>query len=329
MNIDRQFLWRLGLMILWALLGAVLLLMGTQRIDARALAQESADDPPTIRRLHVQIMPEFDDPRVLVLVQGRLDVEDDALPQTVTVYLPRDAQINQMASINMNDGSTKSHPFDLQPIPEDDVWSRVTYSVESAHFFYEYYYDPLGTEPTRVFTYTMRTPLPVRELTVEVQRPHRSVDFALQPRAEVTRTDEMLGFTYGKVPLGELASEETASVRISYGKSDNDPSLSREELMLMQMGGDANSEMADSIRAQSDGTNNGSTWNATLVGGLLLLIVGGFAWYRTQSVGHQALPRSRQTSAEPAGERGFCTNCGSALKLDAHFCHVCGTSVGP
>ena len=37
-----------------------------------------------IQQMRVQVMPEFDDPRVLVIVQGRLAVSPDDLPVMIT-----------------------------------------------------------------------------------------------------------------------------------------------------------------------------------------------------------------------------------------------------
>src|SRR5687768_11424218 len=54
-----------------------------------ATAQEAtppAGDTLAIQRLRVQVMPEFDDPRVLVIVQGRL--EATTLPRTLTLRVP-------------------------------------------------------------------------------------------------------------------------------------------------------------------------------------------------------------------------------------------------
>ncbi len=310
------------LLLLWLLLGSML--VWWENVDARTLNQETPQNPPIIRRLHVQVMPEFDDPRVLVLVQGHLDVAEAEMPQTVTFYIPSDAQINQMASLNMTDGATNSHPYELNVDPEDARWSEVTYVVESAHFFYEYYYNPLDGEPLRTFTYTFRSALPVADMVVEVQQPHRSADFAVQPAAETTRTDDMLGFTYYQVSLGEVEMGGTTGVQVRYLKSDDDPSLSREELMLMQMGADADSEMAGAMQAEAGASARSSSWNTMLLGGLMLLGVGAFAWYRSRG---DAQSPSEHKGSETVGEQAFCSQCGAALKAEARFCHVCGTSL--
>ena len=123
-----------------------------------AFAQASTAEDPAIQQLRVQVLPEYDDPRVLVVVQGRLSAPGTAFPLPVTFRLPVDAQINQMASMDMLTRGTVSLPYDVQPDPEDPRWSLVTYTLDNAHFFYEYYYQPIEGQMEKQFAFTFSSP---------------------------------------------------------------------------------------------------------------------------------------------------------------------------
>ena len=72
--------------LLFLFVSAFVLLGGGHR---PVLAQATAPALTEIQQLRVQVMPEFDDPRVLVIVQGRLNVTEAELPVTLTVAVPR------------------------------------------------------------------------------------------------------------------------------------------------------------------------------------------------------------------------------------------------
>lgn len=92
----------------------------------------------------------------------------------------------------------------------------------------------------------------------------------------------------------------------------------------MQMGADADSERAGAMQAEGGASARGSFWNTVLLGGLMALGVGAFAWYRSRG---DAPAPSEHKRSEVDGEQAFCSQCGAALKAEARFCHVCGTSL--
>ncbi len=281
-----------------------------------------ADEPaanPTIQQLRIQVMPEFDDPRVLVIIQGRLTASDTAFPLPITFRVPRGAQINQMAVMNVSTGATTLQPFDAQPDPDDPRWTLVTYTLDSAHFFYEYYYDPLEGETDKQFTYAFRSPQPINDLLLEVQQPLTAINFTSDPPPTVARFDEALGFTYHQFNVGALVDGEEMTVAVNYTKTDPEPSLSREQMMGMQ-GNKEPSGMPVAAEASHTTDNIVPDWIFVLLGSVVLLTVGGFVWKRTQPA--NAFATSKVSKARSLSR--FCTQCGATLKMNAHFCHVCG-----
>lgn len=271
-------------------------------LPGMALAQTTATPTPAIQRLNIQVMPEFDDARVLVIVQGRL-AANVTLPQSLTFRLPQGAQVNQMAIINMRDGSLTSRPYEVTNDPTDSRWSLATYTIDSAHFFFEYYFNPLESNPEKSFTFTVSSLQPVADLLLEVQQPRLAEAFATTPPTSAERLDKY-GLTLYQLPVGALGVGEETAVTIRYTKSDPTPSVPRSK---------TEPEVAATIT------------NATIplwaVGALVTAVGGGiagFSWLRA---------RPRQPITTPSPGSGCCPQCGARQRADSRYCHVCGANL--
>lgn len=300
-----------------ALFLALLLALWTPLAARPALAQEPANPADLrIQQLSVQVMPEFDDPRVLVIVQGRVAAAD--FPVTITFRLPNNAQINQMATVNMaTAGATTTAAYQTQPDPTDARWQLVSYSLDGAHFFYEYYYDPIIGSVDKEFTYTLSSYHAVEEASIEIQQPATADEFRTVPAAASTRLDDNLRLYYHRLEVGALDAGQEVSIGVSYHKSDPDPSLTWEQVMALQEG---------KRPPEAAVTASGSEFPipleiAVFVGGALLVLAGAFVGYRLR-LSDAAADKSAGDPAGPA-----CRLCGTALKPDASFCHHCGAMV--
>lgn len=290
---------------------------------------------PDILQLRVQVLPEFDDPRILVILQGRLDVQPEDLPLALTFAVPRGAQINQMAAMNTETGTIESRDFDAIPDADDDRWTLVTYTVDSAHIFYEYYYTAFAAgEPDRAFTFTLPATYDINSLQVEIQQPLKAEGFSLEPEPVIARSDETLGFTYHLFDFGAVKATEEVAVAIAYRKTDPAPSVTKEDLMVA---GDAGEMPVQSGAAVAQGGGDPVLWGALGVVGLAGAAA--FGWHRKSrrvtTIGEIAPVRSstysatkgqRDASSSGSGEASmtYCPACGAKLRVRARFCHVCG-----
>jgi hypothetical protein len=281
-----------------------------------------AQEPPLpgdvrIQQLRVQVMPEFDDPRVLVIVQGRLAVSPNDLPVTITFRLPQGAQINQMAAVNMQSAGTTMLPYETQPDPIDARWQLVTYTLDGAHFFYEYYYDPIVGDVDKAFTYTLNSYHPVDDASVEIQEPKAAEEFSTSPQAATSRLDQNLRLNYHQIALGALEPGQQTSINVNYTKTDPNPSLTWEQVMALQEG----KRPPETTPVEAPSGLQIPTEVFVFVGGALLILVGTFVGYRL---------RLGESAANEPGEyepNRFCRVCGTTLKADASFCHQCGAMV--
>lgn len=320
---NRAWLWRAGLALILFLagLGPMAAVWPVAAQESLPLEGEPAASELRIQQLRIQVMPEFDDPRVLVIAQGRLIAPDSAFPLAVTFRLPQGAQINQMAAMDMMTAGTRSQPFEVQPDPDDERWSLVTYTLDNAHFFYEYYYNPLSGEPNRRFSFTLNNVLPIADLLLEVQQPLAAEDFALDPAPTGTRLDEAFGFTYHQFQAGNLSAGEGLEVAVSYTKTDPAPSLSAEQVMAGMQVASSASEMPSPKVASGQMDSSVPVWMFVLLGSATLAGVVLVIWYRARMDSALLAP------ALEASRRQFCFRCGTPLKGAARFCHSCGASV--
>jgi len=286
-----------------------------------ALGQQSgagtAESPQTgleIQVLRVQVMPEFDDPRVLVVVQGRL-AGSTSYPTTVTFRLPREASINQMAVMSM-DGGTITQDYEALPDGADPRWQAVSYTLTNAHFFYEYYYDPLGGDATKEFTYVLNSLYPVADLLLEVQEPARASDFQVEPQPASSRVDSSLGLTYHQIQAGQVTAGEDVVVAVRYTKADATPSLSWQQVMALE---DAQASEMPALAAAPTGAAREPESDSTLAllagaGLALLVLAGAYAAWTTR----RPLPAAGPSRAT------VCSVCGTPLRAGARFCYSCG-----
>ena len=284
----------------------------------RAVSAQESVRPEDLRiqQMRVQVMPEFDDPRVLVMVQGRAIAYEHQYPVTITFRVPAGAQINQMATVNMDSAGATMEEYEARPDPEDGRWQLVSYKLGGAHFFYEYYYDPIVGEREKTFSYVLSSYHPVEDVTVEIQEPKGAEDFRTMPEAVSSRVDETLRLAYHGIEVGALKAGEEASVVVNYTKAGAEPSLTWEQVMALQEGKRPPSTTGSG--AESTGFSM-RTEMMVFVGGALLIFVGVFVGYRL---------RLGDVTEDGAGEgqpEAYCRMCGTGLKAEASYCHQCGT----
>jgi len=318
--------------VFWILVWSLLLAVALGTVNVQSVL---AQDPPLliegseptdilIQQLRVQVMPEFDDHRVLVIIQGRLDVSETTLPAPITFRIPQGAQINQMATIDVDSGVTKPQPFEVEADPDDKRWTLVTYSLDNAHFFYEYYYNPIVGQTDKQFDFTFSSPQPVVDLTLEIQQPLAATDFTVDPLPTNTRFDDIIGFTYHHFTIGDIEAGAENTIKVNYIKTDPSPSVSREKIMGMeQKNPHLEAPSADESASASSPAPIPDLWPIwifVLLGFLIsLIIIGGGAWFRVQTNASQPAP------VQAKGLNLFCVRCGAKLRQNAHFCHACGT----
>ena len=287
-------------------------------------AAQETESQPAIQQMRVQILPEYDDPRVLVILQGRLDAPDGSYNGPVTFRIPSSAQINQMAVMDLELQGPRALPYETQIDPTDSSWQLVTYTLTNPHFFYEYYDVSPGTGSQKQFTFTLKSPVDVEVLSVEIQQPLKADNFSVEPETVVTRSDPS-GFTYWQMPERSAGADEAVEYLVRYTKSDPNPSIVRETAVL-----ESASETAPATT--NDPNAPPLSWIGLTVIGAAFIIGAGFIRYRIRANKDESIIEAQPTT-EPmdvgmtAVQPRFCTHCGQPLPPKARFCPYCGEGV--
>ncbi|MHB0980888.1 MAG: zinc ribbon domain-containing protein [Thermoleophilia bacterium] len=306
----------------WSLVGALVLVGAAVLLLGTGPAAWAGD--LSVSTMKISIWPEYDDPRVLVIYQGDLD-ESVQLPADVTFNLPKGAEVGMACEVDPSGGHS-CRPFKLADRGE---YQSLTYRVEAQRkIFFEYYYEafPAGV-PARSFDVSLLPAFPVAELTVEVQEPARSTDFAVTPALPEQITDSE-GLVYHQQVFTAPPVGGPIDLSIAYSKQDDKPSVSPSS--------EAGTDGAATVGAQGGGSR--SLIVVVIVVGLAALGLVGFRAFKPASAtprgkggasrggrqGGSGSGGSRQQPASRARGTKFCTDCGAGLNREHRFCPECG-----
>lgn len=261
---------------------------------AVSLHAHAASNPP-LSALQIEIWPEYDRPRALVIFKGEL-AESAALPADVALRLP--AASGGPSAVAYADASGKL--FNLvskQEAAGSFVMVRIS---PPQRFFHIEFYDTLAADkPQREYRYTWPGDLAVDKLSVLVKEPAAASNFAVLPNLDIAGQSPD-GLNHRAAQLGAFKAGQQLPIEIRYTKTDARPST---EIMA---------SAAPAPSAQPDAA--APTWPLALVAGGVVVLLGATAalvW--------------RRRRVKPSGR--FCPKCGGATKAGDRFCANCGAAL--
>ncbi len=278
----------------------------------------AANSGMSLDSLELQAWPEYDASEVLVMADLHL-ADSVELPAQFQVAIPRGARLTGVAEVTPQGQFDYSRPA---PVPnleagneEWDVYDLTIPKIRDVRV--EYYYNPgiSGSGP-RSFPVLFRVPLDTAQLTVSVQQPLRSTEFAITPMPSQS-TQDAQGFTYYSDSLGAASEGQIVSLQVAYTKPDAEPSLQ----------GDT----------EAGAAGNSNQTLLLVVLGAMVVAIGGFVAYRLflrpAPAGGSARRARSDAGARKGADRGktrpggpsrFCTSCGTQLGKRDRFCPECG-----
>lgn len=291
----------------------------TASTGAAAVMQEAGAEP-AIATMRVDIWPEYDDPRVLVIYAGRMAPGTET-PTELSFVVPEGAQVHMAGGIAANGGHIHA---DFGSRVRDDGLMEVSYALDVPRFYMEFYYDPFAGGEQRRFTYPVQSPFATDSLIVRIQEPRRAQGFELTPSAVDVAQDRQ-GLDYDILRFDGVAGGAVTPVTVAYRKADREPSVSAQEVPGAQ--------------PTASTTSSPSPWSRARTWVLGLLAAGLFAvgFYRLFSsrregtgledpvAGTRPVDRARHRTGE--GKARFCTECGSPVAPSDRFCGQCGHPV--
>lgn len=311
----------------------------------RTFAQPSESRQPTsgervetptlgMARLRLSIWPEYDDPRVLVILRGEM-TPPQAFPTQIQLPLPKGAEVIGAGMVSERN-ELLLHPYEVQTGEAQD---RLQLSLPVSRFFVEFYYNPLterGGE--KRFLYTAAIPYALERLEVEIQQPLQASNFRLEPPAMGQRTDDR-GFTYHDLQLQNLSPGQPFTFTITYTKTASAPSVPKPQAStqpegvsppvapptLMALGILAGVSVLFGLGAWMWRRQRGRHTPSAPSAGQSTTASAVITWFLTAPEESDASEGLR--SSHPSGMPQYCTQCGRKRVPRDHFCAGCGQSL--
>lgn len=266
-----------------------------------AVAQ-AEDSGISYKNVKLWVYPEYDDPRLLVMLQGQIVGAEP--PVEVRFLVPSAAEMYSAGSMDAQGQYSGGPPQREQSsIPG---WDEVYYEVKSDTFRVEYYDPVIIGRPDKTISYDFRSLYPIADLSVIVQEPRRSSNFSVSPAGRAFTDNE--GFTAYQYSFTNLDIESPLHFDIYYTKSDTSPSL------------------------QINDTGGGS--NSPLIAIVIVVLVsaaafGGYLLLRKHQPQTRAARRrvSRTAGVNPGSTKKggrYCRQCGQPLGESDQYCPNCG-----
>jgi hypothetical protein len=183
------------------------------------MANAWAEDSLSIGRMRVMIWPEYDDPSILVVYDGRF-TDDSKFPTTTDFLIPKGVIINDICSLSPGG----QHFCQLYDISEGDKYDTAHLSLPFSNFYLSFHLAPIDLEiAKRQIEYVIKANHPIGSMEVDIQQPLRSTEFTISPSGgEAYNEKDFSHFTY---TLEDIAKGEDRVFKIGYVKETREPSV--------------------------------------------------------------------------------------------------------
>ena len=289
----------------------------------------------TITRLRLSIWPEYDDPRVLIMLRGEMTPRQ-AFPTSITLPLPKGAEIIGAGMIS-EQNELLLHPYQVLP---GDTQDSLQLNLPAPRFFLEFYYNPFrASGAEKRFTYTAPTTYPIEVLEVDVQQPLQATNFALDP-PPIERLTDTQGLTHHQSAYRDIRKGQPQTFTISYTKTVSTPSVPKQQPTSPPPGKGSPSSrqtlislgiLAGAILAftgwawllrgpqRRHGPDPSSALQSIPTPSAFLALLQEDAKTQETTVATPSQPQTRVIN--------FCTHCGRKILPDDRFCPGCGKPI--
>ena len=181
----------------------------------------------SIGRMKVAIMPEYDDPSVLAVYDGKFE-EVASYPIKTSFLIPKGSVISDACSLS-HEGQ---HFCQLYRTVNKGEHDEVSLLLPYPNFYLSFHTPRLDIErEKKELTYLIKANHPVKTLEVDIQQPLRSTAFNVAPPGSAALLEKndaisiIKGFNYFSYKLEGVAKGQENAFEIAYLKSDPNPSV--------------------------------------------------------------------------------------------------------
>lgn len=274
------------------------------------------DEPDSFSNVQLWLYPEYDDPRLLVMLEGR--IEGTEPPAEVHFLVPSTAEMYSAGSMDAQ-GNYSGGPPDREPsfIPG---WDQISYQVTTDTFRVEYYDPIISGSPEKSISYIFRSLYPVSDMEMIVQEPIGAADFTVAPDGD--KFVDVAGFNSYLSRYTDLDPETVIQIDITYTRTATAPSLSLYEDTL-----------TPSPSLPEENETFDSLWIVIILAVVAVIIIAAFVLRRktapvTKAERHRAARRNIKSLPQDSKlTPKFCSQCGNPIDKNHKFCPSCGTEI--
>ncbi len=278
-----------------------------------ALAQ-TGNEPTGFKNVTLWLNPEYDDPRLLVMLEGKI-IGVNA-PARIRVLVPTAAEMYSAGSIDATGNYTGGPPDrKTSAIPG---WDEISYDLQTDTFRVEYYDSIIVGQPDKKISYYFEFLYPISDLSVVIQEPRKSTNFKVTPE-------------------GTPGKDSGLHFDIAYTKSDPHPSLSIDA--IDSGASPTGSQEAFTVHRYSYSNLVPATGSSGVNVPLMVGVIAGvcavvvFIILMNRSrpqprAVRQSVKSSRAERRRNRGGNRVCSQCGRSVEEGHQYCPYCGNKVG-
>jgi len=272
-----------------------------------------------LERLEVALLPEYDQPGVLVILRGVLSPAVE-LPAHVEIPVP--AAYGEPSAVAIQGPEGQLFTADYQRRVQGQ-WATIVMEAESAGIWIEFYTDLTLEGDKRSFTLFWPGGLDIAEFQYEIQQPWGADAIQVTPRGVAGVHND--GLVYLSATYGPLSAASQALISFAYENQGAELTINAQSKI----------DRPDEVRGE---TPDLSKMLPYILGGVgLVLIAAGVIVYvrfkRQDSAASQ--PRKRKRQRKTTGESRedvdaspvYCHICGVQAGASDHYCRRCGAQL--
>jgi hypothetical protein len=263
---------------------------------------QAAAEPLNLTGVILWIYPEYDDPRLLIMVEGQISGVDP--PAQIRFLVPSSAEMYSAGSKDAQGNYSGGPPN--RTSSQIAGWDEISYQIQTPVFRVEYYAPLITGQTDKHISYDFKTVYPITDLEAFVQVPSKASNFNVTPLGTPTTEGDFQVYTS---KYTNLVPEHDLHFDISYTKSDPNPSLS--------------------TSAQTPVSEGSSNIVLIFIIAGSVIVAGALIWVlqatRKKAKIVKKAPSNIHTS-KPKSKRPppkFCDQCGKSLEYPSRFCPHC------
>ncbi|KNZ70615.1 hypothetical protein Tfer_0799 [Thermincola ferriacetica] len=235
----------------------------------------AGDEQMEFKNLKVSVWPEYDDPRVLVILEGTMvNASDSPFKGEVKWNIPKGKDLEIGMACEIVNGGHSCQPYEQK---DKGDWIELTWKTtrsiapgEEYPVFLEYYYNPIEGSVDKKFTFSYQPSYKIDSLTVSVQQPLKAENFKIDPAPSSTNTDSG-GFVNHNYVYSNQTPNNKITLNVSYKKADPKPSVEKQ----VNNNNNGGEQQASGVQFTSS-FKDAKIW---VPAGFMVLILGGFISY--------------------------------------------------